>query len=151
VSNPLTLGWREWVSLPDLAIGAIKAKIDTGARTSALHAFYTEYFERDNATWVRFGVHPQQGTLERVVHCEAPVIDTRDVTDSGGHREARPVIETTLMLAGEPRTIEMTLTDRDSMLFRMLIGRTAIRRGIVVSPGESFKLGGNREQPPELM
>jgi len=151
VSNPLTLGWREWVSLPDLAIGAVKAKIDTGARTSALHAFYTEYFERDNTTWVRFGVHPQQGTIERVVHCEAPVIDTRDVTDSGGHREARPVIETTLMLAGEPRTIEMTLTDRDSMLFRMLIGRTAIRRGIVVSPGESFKLGGNREQPPELM
>ncbi len=145
------LGWREWVGLPDLRIGALKAKIDTGARTSALHAFYTEYFERNNATWVRFGVHPQQGSLEHVVHCEAPVIDTRDVTDSGGHREARPVIQTTLILGGQPRTIEMTLTDRDSMLFRMLIGRTAIHTGIVVSPGESFKLGGNREQPPELM
>ena len=151
MSNPLTLGWREWVSLPDLHIDAVKAKIDTGARTSTLHAFYTEYFARDNTTWVRFGVHPEQNTVEQVVHCEAPVVDTREVTDSGGHREARPVITTTLMLAGLPRTIEMTLTDRDSMLFRMLIGRTAIRSGVVVSPGESFKLGGNREQPPELM
>lgn len=143
------LGWREWVKLPDLGLGWIKAKVDTGARTSALHAFYTERFERDGKPWVRFGVHPEQGNSDKVVHCEAPIIDDRVVTDSGGHKENRPVIRTTLCLGGVEHNVEMTLTDRDSMLFRMLIGRTAISQGFLVSPGQSFKLGGHREQPPE--
>lgn len=143
------LGWREWVKLPDLGIEWIKAKVDTGARTSALHAFYTERFERDGCAWVRFGVHPQQQNDDTVIHCEAPIVDERVVTDSGGHRESRPVIRTSLILGGEQRDVEMTLTDRDSMLFRMLVGRTSINDGILVAPGQSFRQGGTREQPPE--
>lgn len=147
--DQVVLGWREWVSLPALGIDWIKAKVDTGARTSALHAFYTERFERDGQAWVRFGVHPQQGDASAVVECEAPIIDERTVTDSGGHKETRPVIRTVIRLGDQEREVEMTLTDRDSMLFRMLVGRTSINEGVLVSPGQSFKLGGTREQPPE--
>jgi len=143
------IGWREWVSLPDLGIPWLKAKIDTGARTSALHAFETERFTRNGEAWVRFGVHPRQKDTDTVRICEARVVDERIVTDSGGHKESRPVIATTMVLDGTTHTIEMTLTDRDTMLFRMLVGRTAIKRGVVVSPGHSFILGGSREQPPE--
>ena len=150
MNEPQVLGWREWVSLPALGIDWVKAKIDTGARTSALHAFYTERFERDGAPWVRFGVHPRQGDNDTVLHCEAPVIEEREVTDSGGHKETRPVISTTLQLGENTLDVEMTLTDRDSMLFRMLVGRTSIKSGFLVSPGQSFKLGGTREQPPEM-
>jgi len=144
-----TLGWREWVKLPDLGIDCVKAKVDTGARTSALHAFYTERFERDGRPWVRFGVHPRQQDDDTIIHCEALIIEERIVTDSGGHRESRPVIQTSLVIGQEVRNVEMTLTDRDSMLFRMLVGRTSISDGILVSPGQSFKLGGTRENPPE--
>lgn len=149
MSSELTLGWREWVHLPELGIDWIKAKVDTGARTSALHAFYTERFTRDGRDWVRFGVHPRQKNDDLVIHCEAPVIDERVVRDSGGHQERRTVIETVISLNGEERRVEMTLTDRDSMLFRMLIGRTAMNRDTVVSPGQSFLLGGSRKAPPE--
>lgn len=145
------LGWREWVSLPELGIGWLKAKVDTGARTSALHAFELERFECNGEAWVRFRVHPRQKDNQTVCFCEAPVIDERIVTDSGGHRETRPVIRTKLVLANHARDVEVTLTDRDSMLFRMLVGRTAIKGGFMVSPGQSFALGGNRDQPPEIM
>ena len=141
------IGWREWVSLPDLAIPHIKAKVDTGAKTSALHAFYVEPFERDGKPWVRFGVHPLQASLGDVIDCEAPVKDVRRVTDSGGHAEMRPVIETALLVQGEVRLIELTLTDRESMMFRMLLGRSALRRRFVVDSGKSFLLGGNRFRP----
>lgn len=141
------IGWREWVSLPDLAIAHIKAKVDTGAKTSALHAFYIQPFERDGMPWVRFGVHPLQSTAEQVIECEAPVKDVRRVTDSGGHAEMRPVIETTLVLQGETRLIELTLTDRENMMFRMLLGRSALKRRFVVDSGKSFLLGGNKSQP----
>ena len=143
------IGWREWLSLPELGIGPIKAKVDTGARTSALHAFYTERFERDGAAWVRFGVHPEQGKSQQEVHCEAPIHDLRTVKDSGGHNELRPVIRTQLHFNGDLRPIELTLTDRDSMRFRMLLGRTALRQGFLVYPGKSFMLGGTRDLPPE--
>ncbi len=149
MNDQQVLGWREWASLPELGISWIKAKVDTGARTSALHAFYTERFDKDGQPWVRFGVHPIQDDTDTVLHCEAAIIDERVVTDSGGHRESRPVIKTTLQLGEYSREVEMTLTDRDSMLFRMLVGRTSIREGVLVSPGQSFKLGGTREQPPE--
>ncbi|MEE4202413.1 MAG: ATP-dependent zinc protease [Halieaceae bacterium] len=149
MSDNLTIGWREWVQLPGLNIPWVKAKIDTGARTSAIHAFYTERFTREGAAWVRFGVHPIQGDSATVIDCEAPLIDERSVTDSGGHREQRPVILTPLTLGGVTRDVEMTLTDRDSMLFRMLVGRTAMNRGIVVSPGCSFLTGGDKLSPPE--
>ena len=141
------IGWREWVSLPDLAIAHIKVKVDTGAKTSALHAFYVRPFERDGIPWVRFGVHPLQATAEQVIECEAPVKDVRRVTDSGGHAEMRPVIETMLVVQGEPRLIELTLTDRENMRFRMLLGRSALKRRFVVDSGKSFLLGGNKSQP----
>lgn len=149
MSKVLTIGWREWVQLPGLGIPWVKAKVDTGARSSAIHAFYTERFTRNGEAWVRFGVHPMQGDTETVIDCEAPLVDERAVTDSGGHREQRPVILTSLTLGGITREVEMTLTDRDSMLFRMLVGRTAMNRDIVVSPGCSFLTGGDKNSPPE--
>lgn len=141
------LGWREWVALPELAIPHIKAKVDTGAKTSALHAYYVERFERDGTPWVRFGVHPLQASLGHEVQCEAPVKDVRRVTDSGGHAEMRPVIETVLAIGGQMRVIELTLTDRENMMFRMLLGRGALKRHFVVDSGKSFLLGGDKSHP----
>lgn len=141
------IGWREWVSLPDLAIPQIKAKVDTGAKTSALHAFYVQSFERNGSAWVRFGVHPMQSSTGQVIECEAPVKDVRRVTDSGGHAEMRPVIETSLVIYGEVRVIELTLTDRETMMFRMLLGRSALKKRFVVDSGKSFLLGGNKSRP----
>jgi hypothetical protein len=141
------IGWREWLTLPELGIPHIKAKVDTGAKTSALHAFYLESFERDGRPWVRFGVHPLQASFGGVVNCEAPVKDVRRVTDSGGHAEMRPVIETALLVQGEMRVIELTLTDRETMMFRMLLGRSALKRRFLVDSGKSFLLGGDRLHP----
>lgn len=145
LASKVTVGWREWVTLPELDIEAIKVKVDTGARTSALHAFQVESFQRDNREWVRFSIHPIQGQ-DLVRHCEAPVLDRRVVTDSGGHKEERPVIRTDIELGGRRWPIEITLTDRENMIFRMLLGRTAMGE-IVVDPTASFLLGGNKEQP----
>ena len=141
-----TLGWREWIGFPDLGIKTIKAKVDTGARTSSLHAFWVESFERDGASWVRFGVHPEQSSLEETAICEAPVSDQRVVRDSGGHEETRYVIETTLVVGGVAQLAEVTLTDRDTMKFRVLLGRTAIRGRYVVDPGRSFLTGRRRRK-----
>lgn len=142
------IGWREWVSLPELGISHIKTKVDTGAKTSALHAFYVQPFERDGTPWVRFGVHPLQSSTSAVVDCEAPVKAVRSVTDSGGHVELRHVIETAMVVDGQMRLIELTLTDRETMRFRMLLGRRALRRRFMVDTSKSFVLGGNKTQPP---
>lgn len=143
--SQVTVGWREWAELPELGIDAIKMKVDTGARTSALHAFAITEFIRDGRPWVAFSLHPIQGD-ERVCQCQAQVLDRRLVTDSGGHQEERPVIRTSLLLGGRQWPIEVTLTDRETMKFRMLLGRTAMDQ-ILVSPRESFLLGGNKDHP----
>jgi hypothetical protein len=134
----LLLGWREWLALPDLGIDRIKAKIDTGARTSALHAFELSEFDRDGEAWVRFGMHPRQYRTDVIRVCEAPIKERRVVTDSGGHREERIVIDTTVVIAGQSWHVEMTLTGRDDMRFRMLLGRSAIRSRALVDPGRSY-------------
>ena len=133
-----TIGWREWVSLPDLGIRNIKAKVDTGARTSALHAFALHPFIEDGKERIRFDIHPVQHNVMEVVTCVADIVEKRWVTDSGGHREERFVILTPLLIGKRKIPIEITLTERDTMLFRMLLGRSAIRRKFIVNPARSF-------------
>jgi hypothetical protein len=139
--SQLLIGWREWVSLPDLDVPGIKAKIDTGARTSALHAYQVAFFDRDGVTWVRFQVHPVQRRRRPVLHCEAPLVDRRVVTSSNGAREERPVIRTRMRLGPVERRIELTLSNRDDMGFRMLVGREALRGRFLVDARHSYTAG----------
>jgi len=147
MAEKTALGWREWVGFPDLGITRIKAKVDTGARSSCLHAFRVEPFERDGSPWIRFDIHPLQGDNNQVVSCEAPLLDRRVVRDSGGHEELRYVIETVIAIDGDRIRAEVTLTDRDTMKFRVLLGRTAIRGRYVVDPGRSYLTGRTGRQP----
>jgi hypothetical protein len=138
----ILIGWREWLALPDIGLPGIKAKVDTGARTSALHAYFVEPFQQDGQALVRFGVHPlpRRSSVSRT--CQAPVKACRLVTDSGGHREERYVIETTIRLGALSFVTEMTLTNRDTMKFRMLLGRSALQQiGALVDPVRSYLLG----------
>lgn len=135
------LGWREWLSLPQLELPLIAAKVDTGARTSCLHAFEVKPFEKDGQLWVRFGLHPIKDNNDVQIWREAQVLDQRTVTDSGGHQEQRYVIETELGLGKQTWPIEMTLTNRDNMRFRMLLGRTAMNSHCMVNPVSSWLLG----------
>jgi hypothetical protein len=138
------IGWREWVALPQLGITDIKAKIDTGARTSALHAWDIEHFERGGVRMVRFKVHPIQRDTERTVLTEAALIEHRHVRSSSGDASHRPVIMTQIQLMGRLFEIELTLTNRDTMGFRMLLGRQALRERFTVDPGRSYLAGKRR-------
>ncbi len=138
----LTIGWREWVALPDIGVPAIKAKIDTGARTSAIHAFDIERFTQDNGEdWVAFTVLPIQRDITIKRRCQAQLVDIRRVTDSGGHAEERFFVTTRLIVGRIERTVEVTLAQRPDMLFRMLLGRTALVPDIIVNPYRSYTLG----------
>jgi hypothetical protein len=132
------IGWREWVALPGLEIAQIKAKVDTGARTSALHAFCLNPFQSNGKDKISFDIHPFQHNTDAVITCVADVVDKRSVTDSGGHEEERFVIETPITIAGQTWSIEITLTERENMLFRMLLGRSALRKRFIVNPARSF-------------
>ena len=137
----LTVGWREWVSLPELGIPAIKAKIDTGAKTSALHAHRLAVFEDHGQTMVRFAIRPLRKRRRLEIECVARVADRRLVRDSGGHSEHRYVIVTPVRVGQIEWPIEITLTSRDTMLFRFLLGRTAMRRRMLIDPEASYVLG----------
>jgi hypothetical protein len=142
------LGWREWLAFPALGIAQIKAKVDTGARTSCLHAFFVEPFELDSVQWVRFGIHPRQGNTSKEIYCEAPVKDRRVVRDSGGHEELRYVIETPIAIGDQRFPVEVTLTDRDTMKFRVLLGRSGIDKQYVVDPARSYVQGRQKPRAP---
>ena len=132
------LGWEEWVSLPDLGLPALKAKVDTGARTSALHAFDIEPFGPANAPRVRFAIHPIPGREDLVIPCSAKIVDRREVISSNGDMEYRFVIRSDIAIGDRRWPVEMTLTDRGQMAYRMLIGRQALRPDVIVSPLDSF-------------
>ena len=146
------MGWREWVALPDLNLPAIKAKIDTGARTSALHAFKVERIKSNGCDAVRFSLHPIQRNREIVIKCEAPLLDERSVCNSGGVWEKRYVIQSHLSIGGRQLPIEITLTDRDNMRFRMLIGRQALQQydNLLIDPSRSYLASVNDISTQEL-
>ncbi|MBL8851342.1 MAG: ATP-dependent zinc protease [Planctomycetaceae bacterium] len=135
------VGWREWVRLPALGEFSIKAKIDTGARSSSLHAFEVETFRRRGILHVRFQVHPRQRSVKKSIQAEARVLEFRAVRSSSGHLTMRPVIRTDLELFGQKWPIELTLANRDEMGFRMLLGREALRRRLIVDSGRSYLAG----------
>ena len=139
--SSIIAGWREWVSLPGIGVPWLKAKLDTGARSSAIHAFDLAEFRQDGELWVRYSVHPWQRSGEDAVTAESRVLDRRTVRSSSGHSEERYVVHLDVSLVGHVVTAEMTLSRRDEMGFRMLIGREALRKGFVVDPGRSY-LGG---------
>ena len=142
----IVVGWREWIAFPELGLPAVRAKVDTGAATSAIHAHAVERFERGGAPYARFDVHPFFRLTRRVtVACEAPVVGRRRVTSSSGHTDSRLVVGVTLRLgvrADAPEwPVELTLADRRAMRFPMLLGREAMAGRVAVDPGASFRLG----------
>jgi hypothetical protein len=150
-----TIGWREWAALPELGVGSIKAKIDTGARSSSLHAWDVRIVEGNGrgprVPRVRFVLHPRQRDMAETVEAEADLVAMRAVRSSNGEVENRPVIRTPLVLDGHRYAIELTLTRRDQMGFRMLLGRRAVRRRFVIDPGRSFLSGGSTVDPSSLV
>jgi hypothetical protein len=142
LKNKVPVGWREWLSLPELGLPAIKAKIDTGAKTSSLHAFNIKIIKKGEQRFAKFDIHPLHGNKQLTVTCRAPLVDRRYVTDSGGHRELRYVIKTPILVADKPYDIEITLADREVMQFRMLLGRQAMHiTKMAVLPAKSMLLG----------
>lgn len=139
------VGWREYVSLPRLKLINLKAKVDTGARTSALHAFALEEFHQSGQRKIRFAIHPLHRDNKKIIWCTSSILDRRRVSDSGGHRELRYVIVTDIVIGSQRFPIEVTLTNRDNMLFRMLIGRQALKNKFLVNPTKSYLQGEQAE------
>lgn len=135
------IGWREWVALPDLGVHAIKAKIDTGARTSVIHAWHIQPYELNGEAWVSFELHPLQRDNKFSLRCSAPVLDRRMIRSSSGSVQHRYVIATRLKLGQRIWPIEISLTSRDEMGFRMLLGRAATRRHVIIDPAKSYLVG----------
>lgn len=144
-SDSKIIGWREWTSLPDLGLIAIKGKIDTGAKTSSLHAFDIALEKKGTKTFVNFKVHPIQGDFTVVISCRAPLVDIRSVTDSGGHKEDRYVIRTTMVFGNIKKRVELTLSNRETMKFRLLIGRAALKH-FYIDPAQSYLTGKSLKQ-----
>ena len=140
-SSRVVVGWREWVALPQAGVDWVKAKIDTGARSSSIHAFDLESFEKDGQEWVRFSIHPWQKSDEDHVELSLPVLDRREVRSSNGQTEQRYAVALDVTLAGRTITTVMTLSNRDEMGFRMLIGREALERGFLVDSAISYAGG----------
>ncbi len=132
------IGWREWAHLPELRIRRVKMKIDTGARTSSLHAFDIKISKVGRKEYASFKVHPEQRNSTKTSHCKALIVDYRKIRSSNGMTERRPVIETTIELLGERWPIEVTLTNRDEMGFRMLLGRASFKDKFLVDAGKSY-------------
>lgn len=132
------IGWREWVSLLDFNIKNIKAKIDSGARTSSLHAFNMETYKRGETNFVKFYIHPENKSNDIEIECHAEVLEFRKIKSSNGQSELRPVILTHIELLDEAWPIEITLTNRGEMGFRMLLGRQSIRNRFLIDTGRSF-------------
>lgn len=132
------IGWREWVALPDLGVKAIKAKVDSGAKTSSLHAFDMKFYQRSGVEFVKFNLHPDQKTSKNEVQCKARIKEYRRVKSSNGATELRPVIITKVHLMEQSWEIEVTLTNRDEMGFRMLLGRQSLRKKFLIDSGKSF-------------
>ena len=135
------VGWREWVTFPELGIDSIKAKIDTGARTSVLHAFQLDLFEDKGVKMVDFAIHPEQYSKEKDIRCVNFLHDVRWITDSGGHKELRPVIKTPIKMGQYSWQIEITLTNRDDMRFRFLLARAGIPKNFLISASSSYLFG----------
>lgn len=142
----IMVGWREWIALPDLGIEQIKAKIDTGARTSSLHATNLRSFRNKGAPWVRFEVQSLQGKSSPFTRCEAPVRDHREIINADGEVDLRVVVQVTLAIADRQWPIEVTLTNRRNKRFRMLLGRTALSGKAVVDPRRSFVVGNHADR-----
>ena len=140
-----TIGWREWVRLPELGDTTVKAKVDTGARTSTLHAYDVTEFERDGSSWARFSFHPVQRDETTTITAEAALVGRRTVTASNGQSELRYVVETEALIDGERIPIELTLTRRDAMGFRMLLGRRALQGRFVVDPKRSYRTAESKQ------
>ena len=139
--NLKIIGWREWVSLPELDVPRIKAKIDTGARSSSLHAFDVETYTADDVERVRFSIHPVQTRDDLFINADVPILERRHVRSSNGEVSERIVIRTELTLLGTQTHVDLTLANRDAMGFRMLVGREAIRTRFLVDSGASFLAG----------
>lgn len=140
-SAPAIIGWREWAAFPALGVKRIKAKVDTGAKTSAVHAYRVRTEMRNRALWAVFYLHPEQKKRTPEIECAALVVARRRIRSSNGAIELRYIIETTLSLNGRRWPIQLSLANRDEMGFRLLLGRDALRKKFIIDPGASFLLG----------